>query len=335
MRRKQNRRWRKTRRKDRRTSAAEQAPTLIATPLPIAEVGDRYANKVRDPFDGAANSPSNSNNPQPYRSGYADSNEKGHDGQPSRTEAEPRDRERLEPHASGGSRYGDAMVREPRHSEPRRSEPRGQDDRYSSVPRAELYPIAANDTPATQRYSSANAAVAPTGAIAPAAGIQREGDKYTVQPNDSFWIISQKAYGTGAFFKALYEHNRKLHPEVDEMKIGQILSVPDESVLRHNYPDLCPAPRKQVARVQQRLTASNGRLPDTGRVYTVEDGDTLFEIARHELGKTSRWAEIYDLNREVLGNDFDYLRPGTELILPADKSREENVTRQPNSVYPR
>ena len=57
----------------------------------------------------------------------------------------------------------------------------------------------------------------------------------------------------------------------------------------------------------------------TGRVYTVEDGDTLFEIARHELGKPSRWAEIYDLNRDVLGNDFDYLRPGIELILPDDK----------------
>ena len=53
----------------------------------------------------------------------------------------------------------------------------------------------------------------------------------------------------------------------------------------------------------------------------MEDGDTLFEIARHELGKTSRWAEIYDLNREVLGNDFDYLRPGLELILPDEKQR--------------
>ena len=181
----------------------------------------------------------------------------------------------------------------------------------------------------------ANVAVASTGTIVPAAPLKRDGDKYTVGPNDSFWNISERAYGTGAFFKALYEHNRKLHPESDEMKVGQLLSVPDESILRHSYPDLCPAPRKQVAGVQQRLTSASSRMRGTGRVYTVEDGDTLFEIARHELGKTARWAEIYDLNRDVLGNDFDYLRPGLELILPDTKGQTENVTQQPTSVYPR
>jgi nucleoid-associated protein YgaU len=64
-----------------------------------------------------------------------------------------------------------------------------------------------------------------------------------------------------------------------------------------------------------------------GRVYVVEKGDTLFDIARYELGKPSRWAEIYDLNQDVLGDDFHFLEPGTELVLPSDRP-EESLTKQ-------
>jgi nucleoid-associated protein YgaU len=64
-------------------------------------------------------------------------------------------------------------------------------------------------------------------------------------------------------------------------------------------------------------------------VYVVEQGDSLFDIARHQLGKASRWVEIYDLNREALGDDFDYLRPGTELVMPgADRQSQDAITRQ-------
>jgi nucleoid-associated protein YgaU len=216
-------------------------------------------------------------------------------------------------------------------------ESKSNTDRYSAMPRTpEVYPIAASDAAAAaQRYSSTGMPVTSTGTIVPASGIQRDGDQYAVQPNDSFWSISEKAYGNGAFFKALYEHNRKKHPEADEMKVGQVLSVPDEGVLRRAYPDLCPKPHKQMAGVQQRLASASSRMRGAGRVYTVEDGDTLFEIARRELGKTSRWAEIYDLNRDVLGNDFDYLHPGLELILPDEKPHSDNMTRQPEGLYPR
>jgi nucleoid-associated protein YgaU len=61
----------------------------------------------------------------------------------------------------------------------------------------------------------------------------------------------------------------------------------------------------------------------------VQEGDTLFDIARYELGKAARWAELYELNREAIGNDIDFLRPGMELILPNDGARGDSVTRQP------
>ena len=90
--------------------------------------------------------------------------------------------------------------------------------------------------------------------------MQRDGNQYTVGPNDSFWAISQKTYGTGAFFKALYEHNRKRMKDPNDLKIGQVLLVPDEATLRRLYPDLCPKPRKPEASPQQRMITASARL---------------------------------------------------------------------------
>jgi nucleoid-associated protein YgaU len=71
-----------------------------------------------------------------------------------------------------------------------------------------------------------------------------------------------------------------------------------------------------------------------GRTYTVAEGDTLFDIARYELGKASRWAEIYDLNRDVLGKDFNYLTPGTQLTLP-DGEKPDVMAEPPTNKYRR
>jgi nucleoid-associated protein YgaU len=199
----------------------------------------------------------------------------------------------------------------------------------------------ANQVPASQyNYSPTYGASASTVAatVPPATMVQRNGEQYTVQPNDSYWTISEKTYGSGGYFKALYEYNRKRSKIADELKLGQVLLVPEEGVLRRNYPDLCPKPRKPAANGQQRLTSATSRLRGPGRVYTVGEGDTLFEIARHELGKPARWAEIYELNRDILGDDTDYLRPGTELILPATSEavpRNNTATRQPEPIYSR
>jgi hypothetical protein len=54
------------------------------------------------------------------------------------------------------------------------------------------------------------------------------------------------------------------------------------------------------------------------------------------LGKASRWSEIYELNRGQLGNDYDYLAPGTKLVLPDDvMNSTDNITARPGSQFPR
>jgi nucleoid-associated protein YgaU len=149
---------------------------------------------------------------------------------------------------------------------------------------------------------------------------------YTVQPNDTLWSISEKVYGTGGYFKAIAAHNRARLKRADQLTVGGEIAVPPASELEASYPSLCPKQRRS-ALVQPRAAASQPRQAGGDGVYVVEEGDTLFDIARYELGKASRWAEIYELNREQLGEDFDYLKPGTELRMPERGNAVEAISR--------
>jgi nucleoid-associated protein YgaU len=162
----------------------------------------------------------------------------------------------------------------------------------------------------------------------------RDDGKYEVQPNDSFWTISEKVYQTGSYFKALAEENRAAGIDENNLKPGQLVSIPPRAQLEKSYPDLCPKSGRNETLPNRFSTASNRNPYRSGRIYTVAEGDTLFNIARYELGKASRWAEIYEMNRDLLGNDYNYLKPGTQLTLPANE-KTDVLTRQPREVYQR
>lgn len=55
--------------------------------------------------------------------------------------------------------------------------------------------------------------------------------------------------------------------------------------------------------------------PEVPKTYTVVKGDCLWKIAKKLLGSGSRWAEIYNLNRDKISNP-NRIYPGQVLILP-------------------
>ena len=140
------------------------------------------------------------------------------------------------------------------------------------------------------------------------------GESYTVAANDSYWTIAQKTYGSGAYFKALYEHNRRQSDDADQLSAGMQLSLPDEATLQRLYPKLCPKPLRVAA--SGRATRTSAVVPANDATYVVKEGDTLYEIARRQLGRSSRWAEVYELNRDAIGEATDRLEPGIRLVLP-------------------
>jgi len=164
----------------------------------------------------------------------------------------------------------------------------------------------------------------------------REDGTYEIQPNDNYWIISEKLYGTGAYFKALAHHNRKKIPQEDQLPVGETIAAPNVAQLEKAFPDLCPKPSHREADKRRGSTVGMPSQRGTGRVYVVQEGDTLFDIARNELGKASRWAEIYELNRDQLGPDYNYLPHGLQLMMPGSDT-DANIPRRAsaNSLYSR
>jgi nucleoid-associated protein YgaU len=153
---------------------------------------------------------------------------------------------------------------------------------------------------------------------APAPIQSREATKgeitHIVAAGDTYWTIAKEKYDSGAYFKALYEHNRRQSPSATTLRPGMQLVVPDEATLQRLYPTLCPRPQRVAA--APRVTPTSATLANDGQQHVVSDGDTLYDVARRRLGNTKRWAEIYELNRDAIGAPGDRLEPGTRLVLP-------------------
>lgn len=52
------------------------------------------------------------------------------------------------------------------------------------------------------------------------------------------------------------------------------------------------------------------------KTYTVVRGDSLWKIAQKNLKSGSRWGEIYNLNKKVIGKNPNLIYPGQKLVLP-------------------
>jgi LysM repeat protein len=87
-------------------------------------------------------------------------------------------------------------------------------------------------------------------------------------------------------------------------------------------PDPILTAHPTTAKPQQTQERPN-KAPAVGSLYKVRSGDTLAGIAAAQLGDSSRYPEIYDLNKDTAQPDGDRLtdpgaiQPGWELKLPA------------------
>ncbi|MGD9125889.1 MAG: LysM peptidoglycan-binding domain-containing protein [Planctomycetia bacterium] len=152
-------------------------------------------------------------------------------------------------------------------------------------------------------------------------GPQADGT-YIVKPHQTYYSISKEVYGIEAYFKALAEVNRSSIPDENRLKVGDRIKTPDRTELERTYPDLCPSPKRVAAMERRSKIVNNGpRYGGSGRQYIVQSGDTLYDIARYELGDAARWTDIYKLNRQLLGDSFDYLTPGLKLDMPSKDAK--------------
>lgn len=76
----------------------------------------------------------------------------------------------------------------------------------------------------------------------------------------------------------------------------------------------------KVRTLEGRIGISGGEArPDIKPVsatYTVKSGDSLWAIAKMNLGSGSRWRDIYEANRGLIGDNPDVIQVGQELVMP-------------------
>ena len=81
---------------------------------------------------------------------------------------------------------------------------------------------------------------------------RRDDGSYEVQPTDSYWTISEKVYGSTAYFKALYEHNRSKLGDDERLKPGDLVSTPPVAELEKGVSRLCVRRRVGARRCESR-----------------------------------------------------------------------------------
>ena len=166
------------------------------------------------------------------------------------------------------------------------------------------------------------------------------GDTYNIEPNDNYWTISRKKYGTGRYFMALSQHNLQVIPDPKRMKPGVTIATPSTDVLDKTYPTLIPkaapsdlAPTGGATAASTATRRTNATANEEAGFFVSNDGtpmyrvgseDTLSDIAKHHLGRSSRWVQIFEMNRDTL-TDGNTLKVGTLLRLPGDASRVDVV----------
>lgn len=65
--------------------------------------------------------------------------------------------------------------------------------------------------------------------------------------------------------------------------------------------------------------------------YTVKQGDWLSKIAQNEMGKISKWHQLYAANRSVIGPDPNKIYPGQRLTIPGHSHIKDSNVRDTNS----
>jgi nucleoid-associated protein YgaU len=147
------------------------------------------------------------------------------------------------------------------------------------------------------------------------------GGVYVVQPKDNYWKISRKVYGTGRYYNALARHNQQRVPDPKQMRPGMKIATPAKEQLERHYSDLL----RNSASPPENHGPTGFFVNKAGHpMYRIGSEDTLSGIAQNCLGRSSRYTEILEMNRDRLRNADD-LKIGLELRLPPDASQARIV----------
>lgn len=130
--------------------------------------------------------------------------------------------------------------------------------------------------------------------------------EYVVKAHQTLSDVAEEVFGDRNAWRKLYEANKDRLSDPNHVRAGMKLVYEKLNGSQQ-------APARTAARAPRRVTsvpASARRTAD--RNYTVRKGETLYRIAKAQLGSGGRWKEIAELNRL----DGATVRVNQVLLLP-------------------
>jgi len=77
--------------------------------------------------------------------------------------------------------------------------------------------------------------------------------------------------------------------------------------------------KSDIANFKSQVQALGNQIAELKKpkydIYVVKDGDTLAKIADEVYGKSKRWKDIYEANKDIIKNP-DFIYPGWKLKIP-------------------
>ena len=124
--------------------------------------------------------------------------------------------------------------------------------------------------------------------------------EHVIQPGEHLSSISLALYGDARHYKEILKAN----PGLDERKLkpGTKINIPDPSTFT------TPKAQQAVARLEPSI--------DPAKEYRVAPGDSLHKIAMKLYGKAAKADDLYELNKEKIGDDSARVKVGMVLKLP-------------------
>jgi nucleoid-associated protein YgaU len=145
---------------------------------------------------------------------------------------------------------------------------------------------------------------------------------YTWKSGDTFATVAQRFYGDPSRLATL----KRLNEGRSDVQPGERVLIAvydlDGAPAPATAPAVAPAaaadkkvasatPAKPEAPAATPVAAASG----TAKTHLVKDGESLWKIAKQELGSGARWNEIYTANRDVLSSP-EALHTGQKLRIP-------------------
>jgi len=123
--------------------------------------------------------------------------------------------------------------------------------------------------------------------------------EHTVAQGETLWSIAEDSFGSGYNWVDIKSANNL---ESDAIEVGQKLTIPDNT-----------EPKEPTTTEETQTIVSEETKSIDGATYTVEKGDSLWNIAVRAYGDGFRWTEIAKANDLANPN---VIHSGNVLILP-------------------